>query len=129
MQGITANSFTSLSMNPPLVLVSIARSLASFPHFKDCKAFAVHVLGHDQQEVSRRFAARGGDKWSGIAVQEGVEGLPILPSRLGLFECVRHATYDGGDHEILVGRIVRYSVASDISPLVFFKGAYRSIAA
>jgi flavin reductase (DIM6/NTAB) family NADH-FMN oxidoreductase RutF len=129
LHGMTVNSLTSVSLDPPLLLVSIARSLASFQHFKACKAFAVHLLGNDQREISRRFATRGENKWAGIAVQTGLQGLPLLPDRLGVFECALHATYDGGDHEILLGRIVRYSVAPDIAPLVFFKGAYRSIAA
>lgn len=129
MQGITANSFSAVSLDPPLVLVSVARSLGSFNHFKSCKAFAVHLLSSDQQDLSSRFATKGADKWAGIDIEEGVEGLPILADRLAVFECAVHATYDGGDHEILLGRVVRYRVAAEVSPLVFFKGAYRSIAA
>ena len=127
LQGITANSFSSVSLDPPLVLVSVARTLSSFQHFRSCNAFAVHLLGDDQRDISNRFAARGSDKWAGIDVGEGVDGIPLLPNRLGLFECKLHATHDGGDHEILIGRVVRYDVAPETPPLVFFKGAYRSI--
>ena len=129
LQGITANSFSSVSLDPPLVLISIARSLRSFLHFKHCNTFAIHLLSDEQRDISCRFAGQGADKWEGIEVQEGMGGVPLLPSRLGLFECTLHATYDGGDHEILLGRVVRCEVAADVPPLVFFKGSYRSIAA
>jgi flavin reductase (DIM6/NTAB) family NADH-FMN oxidoreductase RutF len=129
LQGITANSFSSVSLDPPLVLISIARSLRSFHHFKHCNTFAIHLLSDEQRDISRRFAAQGAQKWEGIEVQEGMDGVPLLPSRLGLFECTLHATYDGGDHEILLGRVVRCEVDADVPPLVYFKGAYRSIAA
>jgi flavin reductase (DIM6/NTAB) family NADH-FMN oxidoreductase RutF len=129
LQGITVNSFSSVSLDPPLVLVSISRSLGSFDHFRNCSAFAVHILGSDQKDVSRRFALKGAEKWTGINLGEGCGGVPLLQDCLGLFECSKHASYDGGDHEILVGRVVRYRVTPDRSPLVFFQGGYRSIAA
>jgi len=127
--GMAVGSFTSVSLDPPLVLISIARSLRSFQHFKHCNTFAIHLLSDEQRDISCRFAGQGADKWEGIEVQEGMGGVPLLPSRLGLFECTLHATYDGGDHEILLGRVVRCEVGADVPPLVFFKGSYRSIAA
>jgi 3-hydroxy-9,10-secoandrosta-1,3,5(10)-triene-9,17-dione monooxygenase reductase component len=126
-QGITANSFTSVSLEPPLISVNLSRSLASFKHFRNCSAFAVHLLSEAQQDVSARFASRGADKWEDIDILEGHLGVPLLPRRLGLFECSFYAAYAGGDHEILVGKVEHFDVTTDLAPLAFFKGAYRTI--
>lgn len=126
-QGITANSFTSVSLDPPLVSVNLSRSLASFEHFRDCTAFAVHLLSASQQDISARFANRGADKWNGIDASDGPLGIPLLPGGLGVFECSRYATYEAGDHEILIGKVESYEIVDGAEPLAFFKGAYRAI--
>lgn len=128
-QGITANSFNSVSLDPPLVLVSLARSLACFEHFCGCEAFAVNILKADQQELSTRFSCRGADKWRGVADEPGVLGVPVLRDRLALFECRRYAQYDGGDHAILLGQVERFEMAADDPPLIYYRGQYRQIAA
>jgi flavin reductase (DIM6/NTAB) family NADH-FMN oxidoreductase RutF len=127
-QGVTANSFNSVSLDPPLVLVSLARTLACFEHFERCSAFAVNLLRADQKELSRRFATRAADKWRGVNHTTGALGVPILEDRLAIFECRPHARYDGGDHIILVGRVERFAIEAGHPPLIYFRGGYREIA-
>lgn len=126
-QGITANSFTSVSLDPPLVSINISRNLVSFDHFRHSSAFAVHLLNDAQREVSTRFASRGADKWKSIDILDSRFGVPVLPHRLGLFVCSFYAAYAGGDHEILVGKVEEFDVTPDLGPLAFFKGGYRTI--
>jgi flavin reductase (DIM6/NTAB) family NADH-FMN oxidoreductase RutF len=127
-QGITANSFNSVSLDPPLVLVSLARSLACYEHFRVCDAFAVNVLRADQQALSARFSSRGADKWRDVDYDLGELGVPVLRDRLAVFECRPYAQYDGGDHEILVGRVERFDLTAGGPPLVYYQGGYREIA-
>jgi len=126
-QGITANSFTSVSLDPPLVSVNLSRTLASFQHFRSCRAFAVHLLGADQQSTSSRFAAHGTDKWSELDYGRGIMGVPILPDRLGVFVCSFYASYEAGDHEILIGKVENFEINTDAEPLAFFKGNYHGV--
>lgn len=127
-QGITANSFNSVSLDPPLILVSLARSLGCFKHFETCTAFAVNLLRADQVDLSNRFASRGADKWSGVSHYAGCSGVPILADRLAVFECVTHAQHDGGDHIIILGKVVHFEAESEHHPLVYFRGRYSQIA-
>lgn len=115
-------------MDPPLILVSLARSLVCFEHFETCKAFAVNLLRADQVDLSNRFASRGADKWSGVNRYAGRSGVPILTDRLAVFECVTHAQHDGGDHIILLGKVVHFEAESEHHPLVYFRGRYSRIA-
>ena len=127
-QGITANSFNSVSLDPPLVLLSLARSLACYEHFRSCRAFAVNLLRVGQEPLSARFASRGADKWAGVDHELGALGVPILRDRLAVFECRPYAQYDGGDHEILVGQVERFEITGGNLPLVYFQGGYRAFA-
>ena len=127
-QGVTANSFNSVSLDPPLVLVSLARTLTCFAHFESRSAFAVNLLRADQKELSRRFAMRGADKWQGVSHRMGALGVPILEHRLAIFECRPHARYDGGNHAILVGRVECFAIGAKHPPLIYFRGGYREIA-
>ena len=120
--GITANSFSSLSLDPPLVLWSPARASRRFSAYEAADRFAIHVLADDQAEVCRAFA-RDGTNFEGLNWAEGDEGVPLIAGALARFECARHAIHDGGDHAIIVGRVLRVSV-SDGAPLVFAKGSY-----
>lgn len=126
--GLTANSFTSVSLEPPLVLVCVDKKIGSYQAFREGAPYAVHVLAEDQADLSTRFATRGTDKFAGLAWREGLDGVPILPDYIALFECrVVHA-YDGGDHTIFVGRVENLEVAHpDRPPLLFFRGRYASI--
>lgn len=121
--GLTSNSFASVSLEPPLVLWSIRRESKSFAAFAACSHFAVNILAEDQIELSQRFARSGPDKFRDIDCQTGQGDAPLFAGVAASFECVRTQTYDGGDHLILVGQVLRYS-RYDRQPLLFVKGRY-----
>ena len=127
--GATVSSFSSVSLDPPLVLFSIARSARAFPAWETIKRFAVNILAEEQSAISTRFARSLTDKWEGIAPRSGANGAPLLPGALAWLECTSHAKYDGGDHLILVGHVDALTIhtASDARPLVFFGGKYRRL--
>ncbi|SPH17487.1 FMN reductase (NADH) NtaB [Defluviimonas aquaemixtae] len=120
--GMTANSFTSVSLDPPLVLWCPARTSARFDAFVRARYFAIHVLAADQLALCRRFAGSGED-FSGLFNTTTPEGLPALPGCLARFDCAAHADHDGGDHAILVGRVLRASLGEG-EPLLFWHGRY-----
>ena len=121
--GMTANSFNSVSLDPPLVLWSVDRSARSAPAFRDASHFAVHVLAQDQADLSNRFARKGEDKFADLDWRETGHGVPLLPGALATFECRTHAVHEGGDHEIIVGEVDRFE-AHDGDGLVFAAGGY-----
>ena len=125
--GLTANAFTSLSLDPPLCLVCVDRKSESFPHFQASGVFSVNILTQGQQELSNRFAKSGGDKFAGVVTTPGTSGAPLLAGALATIECRITQTIDGGDHVIHVGRIEQVTVA-DGDPLLFFQGRYRQLA-
>lgn len=120
--GITANSFASVSLDPPLVLWSPARSSTRFAAFSEALGFSVHVLDDDQLDLARHFT-RSGHWPEGHQPQLGAEGLPILPEALARFDCRTEARYDGGDHQILVGRVL-HAHAREGQPLLFLRGKF-----
>lgn len=121
--GLTANSFNSVSLNPPLVLWSLANTSMSLDTFKSAQNWAVHVLASDQEALSGRFARRGEDKFAGLDVDTGVGGIPLLRGCTARFQCKTAFQYEGGDHIIFVGEVVKFDRA-DSSPLVFHGGKY-----
>jgi flavin reductase (DIM6/NTAB) family NADH-FMN oxidoreductase RutF/DNA-binding MarR family transcriptional regulator len=121
--GLTSNSFASVSLEPPLVLWSIRRESKSFAAFTACSHFAVNILAEDQIELSQRFARSGPDKFRDLDCLAGQGDAPLFGGVAASFECVRTQTYDGGDHLILVGQVLRYS-RYDRQPLLFVKGRY-----
>ena len=121
--GVTANSFNSVSLDPPLVLWSIAKTARSLPAFAHSGHWTVHVLSAEQEALSDRFARRGEDKFSGLATETGVNGCPLLTGCAARFQCRTSFEYDGGDHLILVGEVVRFD-REDKAPLVFHGGRY-----
>jgi flavin reductase (DIM6/NTAB) family NADH-FMN oxidoreductase RutF len=127
--GTTASSFNSVSLDPPLVLFSIARSARSFAAWQQASAFAVNILAEEQDDISTRLARPLTDKWSGVVPEAGpAAGLPLLPGALAWMECVSYATYDGGDHVIMVGRVVslqRQRLRG--RPLLFYGSRYRTL--
>jgi flavin reductase (DIM6/NTAB) family NADH-FMN oxidoreductase RutF len=127
--GLTVNSFTSISLDPPLVLVSLARSIASFVVFERAKHFAVSLLREDQRHVSAAFATSGQAKWQGAPHRIGTIACPIIHPNLAAFECEVHARYDGGDHVLLLGRVLAVEASSDpgVRPLLYFRGRYREL--
>jgi flavin reductase (DIM6/NTAB) family NADH-FMN oxidoreductase RutF len=120
--GFTANSFSSVSLDPPLVLWSPARASRRFAAFVAARHYAIHILAHDQSDWTQRFS-RAGDGFSGLGHSLTDEGIPVLSEALARFDCAAHATHDGGDHAILVGRVLR-AVFREGEPLVFSQGHY-----
>jgi len=121
--GLTVNSFTSLSLNPPLVIVCVDKTVDCYSCFDDSKVFAVNVLNEDQEELSRRFATKGLEKFEGIQWRMGENGSPLLDGVIGAIECKVTQSYEGGDHTIFLGEILSATAKGD-RPLLFFKGKY-----
>ena len=119
--GITVSSFNSVSLDPPLVLWSIARDSNSYSVFTDTKYFAVNILAIHQDKLSSQFAQRGGDKFAGLECRSGIEGVPILPDYAACFECCTENVFDGGDHKIIVGRVLKLE-DRESDPLIFYRG-------
>lgn len=125
--GLTANSFTSVSLDPPLLLVCIAKQAASAAAMAGASHFAVNVLQTGQQPASIRFATRHEDRFGPNDWSCGEYGAPVLEKSLGVFECERHGVHDGGDHHILVGRVVKAMFDASLDPLLYFRGSYRRL--
>ena len=121
--GITANSFNSVSLNPPLVLWSLAKTAKSLPAFEAGLHWNVHVLSASQEALSGRFAAQGTDKFSGLELELGVSQAPLILGCTARFQCRTAFRYDGGDHVIFVGEVLAYD-RSDHPPLVYQAGQY-----
>jgi flavin reductase (DIM6/NTAB) family NADH-FMN oxidoreductase RutF len=125
-QAITANSFASVSLDPPIVLWSIGRKSKRFAAFAECSHFAIHVLGAGQRDLSQRFA-RSGQGFDGLAYELGEGGVPLLEGCLSRFECRRLSGHEGGDHLIMLGAVTAASIG-DGDPLLFFGGGYGRLA-
>ena len=124
--GLTANSFTSVSLDPPLLLFCPANSASALPALRASGRFAINILDLDGQAVADRFAAKVPDRFADAEWHEW-EGLPILAHAKAAFACVLHADYDGGDHRILVGRVTRFTQAAEREPLLYLHGRYRRV--
>ena len=122
--GITVNSFTSVSLDPPLILCCLHRQSRRFETFVTAAGFTVSVLDATHEAVSSRLAKPGEHRLDGIPLVATGSGAPALADALAVFECQRHAVYDGGDHAVLVGRVVEFGFRYIGSPLVFFRGRY-----
>jgi flavin reductase (DIM6/NTAB) family NADH-FMN oxidoreductase RutF len=125
--GLTANALTSVSLVPPLLLICVDKQAESYPHFAASKLFTVNLLSSEQEDLSRRFATKGDNKFEGVAYRRGANGAPILNNVLAFMECRIVAAYEGGDHTIFLGEIEEAST-SEGQPLLFYRGGYRSIA-
>jgi flavin reductase (DIM6/NTAB) family NADH-FMN oxidoreductase RutF len=125
--GLTVNSFTSVSLDPPLLLVCIAKRARCAPALIGADSFAVNVLQTRQQPASIRFSTRDEDRFGTTPWTTGETGSPLLTEALAVFECERHAVYDGGDHDILLGRVTRASFDPNMDPLLYFRGRYRRL--
>lgn len=125
--GLTANSFTSVSLDPPLLLVNIHKDANCAAALEAAEHFAVNVLQTGQQPASIRFSTKQEDRFGANDWSRGEFGAPVLQESLSVFECERFAVYDGGDHHILVGRVVKASFNPDLDPLLFFRGKYRRL--
>ena len=121
--GLTANSFSSVSLNPPMVLWSLAKTSASIDAFRDAPHFAVHILSSDQEHLSTRFATKIADRFAGIDLERGPDNIPMLENCSARFICRTKFQYEGGDHVIFVGEVVEFTHSKTI-PLVFHGGRY-----
>ncbi|WP_417723513.1 flavin reductase family protein [Salipiger sp.] len=121
--GLTANSFASVSLDPPLVLWSVAKATARYPAFAAARHFGIHVLGREQEALSRSFARSADAGFAADGAHPGIAGIPLLDGALARFECELDAHHDGGDHTILIGRVLRAAFREG-APLAFAGGCY-----
>ena len=122
--GFTANSFASVSLDPPLALVCVDLAANSLPALEAAGVFVVNVLHAEQQQIARRFTTKGGDRFRGLAVEAWRTGAPVIAGCMANFECETHHAFDAGDHRVFVGRIVKVRMDPDHQPLVFLRGGY-----
>ena len=122
--GVTISSFNSVSLDPPLILWSLATGSPKLEAFRQAGRYAINVLAADQRGLSNRFASRSDDRFADVPVHGGLDGLPLIDGCCAWFECAPEAHYPGGDHLIFLGRVERFARGDATSPLVFFDGAY-----
>ncbi|MBA3597777.1 MAG: flavin reductase family protein [Methylibium sp.] len=122
--GLTANSFNSVSLAPPLVLWSLASKAGTMPAFARGSHYAINILAASQRRLAERFASKTTDRFAGVAWTEGASGAPLLDGAAAVFECFNRSQYEEGDHVIFVGEVERCSVTPGSTPLIFHGGRY-----
>ena len=122
--GLTVSSFTSVSLDPPLVLICLGHAVTVIEAFRKAPHFGINVLKAEQRHLSERFARKGFDRFDGVAWERGATGSPLLPGVLAAIECAVHERFTSGDHDILVGRMVQARI-DDGSPLIYYASGYR----
>ncbi|MDQ3059265.1 MAG: flavin reductase family protein [Pseudomonadota bacterium] len=122
--GLTANSFNSVSLNPPLVLWSLSQAASSMSVLSTGSHYAINILAADQKALAERFASRRDDRWKDVAFTEGACGAPLLTGAAATFECFNRSRYEEGDHVIFVGEVERCSYREGASPLLFHGGKF-----
>jgi flavin reductase (DIM6/NTAB) family NADH-FMN oxidoreductase RutF len=127
--GLTANSFTSVSLDPPLVLFCLDRRAYSYGHFESASHFAVNVLAAGQEDVSSHFARPSEDKWRDMTLDLCGVGCPAFKDALAVFECATHRIHDGGDHIIVVGKVLSFNYRPEGAPLLYYRGKYGRLGA
>jgi 4-hydroxyphenylacetate 3-hydroxylase, reductase component len=125
--GMTVNSFTSVSLDPPLVLWCLKKDSQRYRCFVEAPGYAISILGTEHEEVSARLARQGEHKLDGLTLLRTELGPPALADALAIFECGAHAMHEGGDHMILVGRVLRFTRREAGAPLVFHRGRYGAL--
>lgn len=126
--GLTANSFSSVSLDPPLVLFSLARNLHSRPAFEESRHFSISVLHEEQLGLARQFAVALGEKWKDVEFEIGTFGCRLIAKAVAILECEKYASYDGGDHVIYVGHVLKLKADWNRGPLVFWRGKFGRVA-
>jgi flavin reductase (DIM6/NTAB) family NADH-FMN oxidoreductase RutF len=124
--GLTVNSFTSVSLEPPLVLICLGHKAATVERFRSAKHFGINILAADQRRLSDHFARKGHNRFDGLDWHRGKTGVPLLPGVLCAMECDIHKRIAVGDHDIFVGEVVRAEV-NDKTPLVYFASDYHQL--
>lgn len=122
--GLTANSFNSVSLEPPLVLWSLSRRAGSMPAFERGSHYAIHILAADQRTLAERFASRSVDRFKDLNFREGGGGVPVLEGAAAVFECFNRSRYEEGDHVIFVGEVERCTLRAGAAPLLFHGGRF-----
>ena len=125
--GLTANSFASVSLDPPLVLWSLQNDSDVYAAFSSPRYYAINVLAVEHLEHSNRYATKGEHLLAEAHYRPGKYGSPVFPDALASFECELHAVHQGGDHQIIVGRVRAMTSRPDGDPLLFYSGAYREL--
>ncbi len=125
--GLTVNSFNAVSLDPPLIVWSLSRHLAQREAFEQCQHYAVNVLAADQEFLSRNFASKMPDRFTGVAWQEGIDGVPLLQDCCAHFEVRNVVRHEGGDHLLFLSEVERCE-RFEREPLLYFSGAYRHMA-
>ena len=125
--GLTANAFSSLSLDPPMLLICVDKGVDCYACFDESKVFAVNFLSLTQEELSTRFATKGIEKFEGLSYRVGELGVALLDGALAHFECTVAHAHEGGDHTIYVGEVQKL-VTMEGDPLLFYQGKYRSLA-
>jgi len=126
--GLTINSFSSVSLDPPLVLFSLAKSSLNHDNFLKASSYAINILTQDQRDISNRFARARTDKWEGVPVQAGLYSAPLIQDALVHMQCTPYTQCDGGDHTVFLAKIEALDVREDeAQPLLFFRGRYHSL--
>ena len=122
--GLTANSFNSVSLSPPLVLWSLSQAASSMAAFSTGSHYAINILAADQKDLAERFSSKLPDRWDGVAFDEGVAGAPLLAGAAASFECFNRSRYEEGDHVIFVGEVERCSHREGAAPLLYHGGRF-----
>jgi flavin-dependent trigonelline monooxygenase, reductase component len=125
-RGLTANSFTSVSLTPPLVLVCIDLKSASCAAFRTAGHFSVNILAEDQRALAASFAVRGAEKFVNVPQRSGVTGAPLLEGALSWLECETHQAFEAGDHLVLMGKVIDFDHSAG-APLGFFRGSFANV--
>ncbi len=126
--GVTVNSFSSVSLSPPLVLFNLDLETRSLAHFQAAEGISINVLAADQSALSQKFAETGGEKWDDVMWQKGFTGAPFFDGVVACFDCLPEAVHVGGDHAIFVVRVEDCHGVDGAEPLLFYNGSYRAIA-
>jgi flavin reductase (DIM6/NTAB) family NADH-FMN oxidoreductase RutF len=124
--GLTVSSFTSVSLDPPLVLICLGHAVTMIESFRAASHFGLNVLSAQQRNLSDRFARKGYDRFNGLPWERGATGVPLLPGVLAQIECATHQRFPSGDHDIFVGKMVAAKVVEG-DPLLYYASAYRAI--
>lgn len=122
--GLTANSFNSVSLSPPLVLWSLGRQSSTLPGFQSATHYAINVLAADQRLLAERFARRGIDRFEGTPWRPGLTGAPVIEGAVAVFECSQYGQHEAGDHVVFVGRVAHCRRRVGVAPLVFHGGRF-----
>lgn len=125
--GLTVNSFTGVSLNPPLILICLGHAVTTIDAFRSSRHFGINVLAEDQQALSDRFARKGEDRFDGLEWYRGESGVPLLPGVLAAIECRVHQRFTSGDHDIFVGEMIKAQIGEG-NPLLYHASRYRRVA-